>query len=171
MAPVKPPDSANRFQDSENAGWKTCRVCGSREFKGIVYFDSGSVAPAVAETVTGATTGDTGVIEKVYLRSGTYAGGDAAGCLELTSPTGYELENWTMFQDNENLNGSTSGANFATVNHVGSVVVNGVLYPLGDLVEYRGNYYCKPHFAWRFGHEWKTDNIFKSTMEKDREFS
>jgi hypothetical protein len=168
--PVRPPDSGNSFGDYENAGWRSCIVCGTAEFKGIVYFDSGSVEPAAGETVTGATSGDTGVIEAVYLRSGTYAGGDAAGCLELTSATGYERENWTMFQDNEALNGSTSGDDFSTVAGIGSVVVNGVLYPQDDMIEYQGQWYCRPHFEWRFGYEWKTEEIHKTGEESKRSY-
>jgi hypothetical protein len=105
-----------------------------------------------------------------YLRSGSYAGGDAAGCLELRSPTGYERENWTMFQDNEVLTGASAFRAAVVSGKTGHVVVNGVLYPESDMVEYQGNWYCQPHFAYRFGHEWATENTFKSSMEKEREF-
>jgi hypothetical protein len=179
---VKPPDSVNRFQDSENAGWKSCRVCGTQEFRAIVYFDTGTVAPTAdaystvtktwtgGEVVTGTTSGHTGIVHKVYLRSGSYAGGDAAGCLELRSPSGFNRENWTVFQKNEALTGASAFRAAVIPDHPGSVVVNGNLYPIGDLVYYRGDYYCAPHFAWRFGHEWATDSTFKSSLEKTREF-
>jgi len=167
---IRPPDSANAFSDSENSGWHSCRVCGTQQFKGILYFDSGSKEPAVGETVTGATSADTGVIEAVYLRTGTYAGGDAAGCLEFSSVAGYERDTYTMFQDNEALNGPTSGDDFATANGAGSVVINGVLYPEKDLVEYLGQWYCKPHFEWKYGLEWKQEEKFKSELEKTRRY-
>jgi hypothetical protein len=168
--PINPPESANDFGSAENAGWRACQVCGTKQFKGILYFDSGSVAPTVGETVTGATTGDTGVIEAVYLRSGSYAGLDAAGCLEFSSVTGYERANYTIFQNNENLNGSTSGANFATAANIGSVVINGVLYPEQDMIEYQGQWYCRPHFFWKFGLEWKQELDPKPTLEKSRSY-
>lgn len=168
--PVKPPDSANRFDEAQNSEWRECVVCGTRSYIGIVYFDSGSVAPTVGETITGATSGNTGVIGTVWLRSGSYAGGDAAGVIELSSPTGYERENYTMFSDNELLNGSTSGSNMSTVNGTGSVSINGVLYPQKDMVEYKGKYYCQPHFLYRFRQEWAMENEFKSSLEKNRSF-
>ena len=180
--PIKPPDSANRFQDSENAGWRACRVCGTPEYRAIVYFDTGTVAPTAdaystvtktwtgGEVVTGTTSGDTGIVHMAYLRSGSYAGGDAAGCLELRSPTGYERENFTIFQKNEVLTGASAFRAAVVPDHPGSLVVNGNLYPISDLVEYRGGWYCQPHFAWRFGHEWATDSVFKSSLEKEREF-
>lgn len=166
--PVKTPDSANDFKNANNDRWRPCHVCGSSQFKGIIYFESGSVAPTTNETVTGATSGDTGVVEAVYLRSGSYAGGDAAGCLEFSSVTGGERENYTAFQANEILNGSVSGANFATAARIGSLIINGVLYP--ETIEYRGKYYCPPHFAYRFGLEWKQESIHKTGTENDRSY-
>lgn len=168
--PIRTPSSGNSFEGGTNAGWRACRVCGTQAFNGLVYFDSGSIEPTVGETITGATSGSSGVLETVYLRSGTYAGGDAAGCLELTSATGYERENYTMFQDNEALNGSTSGADFCTAAGAGSVIINGVLYPQEDMVEYMGQWYCRPHFEWKFGHEWKTDYIHKTGEERKRSY-
>jgi hypothetical protein len=167
---VRPPDSGNEFGECRNYSWRSCRVCGTTQFKAVVYFDGGSKEPAVGETATGGTSTHSGVIEKVYVRSGSWTGGDASGCLELTSPTGYERENYTIFQNNENLNGSVCGNDFAEVDTVGSVVINGVLYPDKDMVEYQGQWFCKAHFAWKFGHEWATEETFKSSGEKKRSY-
>lgn len=161
------PTSANKFSDAGNSRWRTCVWCGSNAKTGVVYFDSGSVAPTVGETITGATSGDTAVIDKVGLLSGTYAGGDAAGYMELSSPTGYDQDTFEIFSDNEELNGSTSGNSFSTVDHVGSVTSNGTLYPEGDLIEENGKLYCKFHFKWRFNNEWKKEFIYES-HEGDR---
>ena len=168
--PVITPDSANSFSDAENSGWHSCIVCGTQQFKGILYFDSGSVAPAVNETLTGATSGNTGVVEAVYLRSGSYSGLDAAGCIEFSSVTGYERETYRVFQDNEDLNGSVGGANIATANGSGSVVINGILYPDKDLIEHNGQWYCKPHFEWKFRPEWEREELFKSDQENKRSY-
>lgn len=70
-------------------------------------FTSGSVEPTVGETITGATSGETCVLVSVTLLSGAYVDTDAAGYLYVENVSG-------AFQS-ENLNGSTSGANFATI--------------------------------------------------------
>jgi hypothetical protein len=176
---VRPPDSANDFKACENSEWRACRVCGTPEYRAIVYFDAGTVAPtedaysSVTETWTGGevvtgTSGCTGIIHKSHLRSGSYAGGDAAGCLELRSPTGYERENYTIFADNDILTGATSFR--AVADTIGSVVINGTLYPRKDMVEYQGQWYCAPHFAWKFGHEWESEYIHKAGEENKRRY-
>lgn len=53
-----------------------------------VRFGTGTVAIAEGVTVTGATSGATGVVTRVVLQSGSWAGGDAAGRLILSSMTG-----------------------------------------------------------------------------------
>ena len=83
-------------------------------------FDSGSVEPTVGETVTGATSTDTAIVYSVTLSSGSWAVGNAAGNLVLISPTGYKAD-YSIFADNELLNGSTAGNNFATANGTGTV--------------------------------------------------
>lgn len=68
----------------------------------LAYTDGGVAAIAVGDTITGATGGATAVIEKVILTSGTWAGGDAAGFLDLKTISGtFEAENLnTPTQDN-----------------------------------------------------------------------
>jgi hypothetical protein len=83
-------------------------------------FDSGSVEPTVGETVTGATSGDTAIVYSISLSSGAWSVGNAVGNLVLTSPTGY-IADYSIFSDNELLNGSVSGSNFATANGAGTV--------------------------------------------------
>jgi hypothetical protein len=69
--------------------------------------DSVSVRPTVGETITGATSGHTADVVGFTLVSGSLAGGTGAGRLYLKDAN--------TFQDNENLNGTSSGSNFATV--------------------------------------------------------
>ena len=145
------------YDRNEGEEWGECVLCGRRLYRALVHFDSMSVAPTEGETVTGATSGDTGVLLNYVITSGTAAGGDAAGVLELTTPTGYGNVLLEIFSDNENLNGSTSGSNFATVNGTGAVQISGRLIPEKDLVEYRGKTYCRPHFAFKFRREWEND--------------
>ena len=69
-------------------------------------FTSGS-ALSIGETLTGATGGATSVLEAYHITSGSLTGLDAAGTL-------YLKDNVADYQA-EDLNGSTSGANCATV--------------------------------------------------------
>lgn len=69
-------------------------------------FNSGSTVFSRGETITGATSGATGVVEFWYVDSGTWGGGDAAGTLYLANVSG-------TFQA-EDLNGSTGGNNIAS---------------------------------------------------------
>lgn len=63
----------------------------------VLSFDAGTAAVSEGDTVTGATSGATGVaLIAGVVESGSYAGGDAAGYLVLTAVSG-------TFQDNENL--------------------------------------------------------------------
>lgn len=78
----------------------------------MAFTSGGTTAPIVGETVTGATSGATGVITDWYITGGTWAGGDAAGTMILKQVTG-------TF-GSENLNGSSAGANFAA----GAAVAN-----------------------------------------------
>lgn len=74
-------------------------------------FDSGSTEPTVGETVTGNASGWTGLLSGYHVVSGTWGGGNAAGALYFSDTDG-------AFQNNEALNGSISGNDFATADGV-----------------------------------------------------
>lgn len=148
--------------------WDFCHLCGAKQIRALVHFDSGSVAPTDGETITGATSGDTMVADRYVLISGTFAGGDAVGILEGTSPTGYDDVNLEIFTNDENLNGSTSGANFATVNKIGAIQISGRMIPDSELVEYQGKKYCRSHFKFKFQTDFWEDFKVDRT-EGDRE--
>lgn len=75
-----------------------------------IPFNSGSTEPSVGDTLSGATSGETGDVLAVYLASGTWAGGDAAGYLILTNLS-------DDFNTSENIDNDTaSAANVATTN-------------------------------------------------------
>ena len=161
------PDSMNDFGRDRSEKWRTCHYCGEVTNKAVISFDSGSTLPVEDETLTGATSANTGIVSEVILTSGTWAGGDAAGQILLTTPTGYDAEAQEIFTDNETLTGSTAGADCATVNGVGSLVVDGVMYPEGDMVFYKGVWHCKSHYQWRWANEW-LDDVKIKLNEKDR---
>lgn len=167
MGEFRLPHRADHAKDGGEK-WGECVLCGLLRRRALVHFDSGSVTPTQYETVTGATSGDTMVLDRYVLISGTFAGGDAVGVFEGTSPTGYDDAILEIFQDNENLNGSASGANFATVNKTGAIEVSGRLVSDAELIEYRGKTYCRPHFKFKFENDWK-DEIKVDRKEGDRE--
>lgn len=81
----------------------------------ILNFDAGTAEIAAAATVTGATSGATGIaVLASVLSTGTYAGSNAAGYLVLRAVSG-------TFQDNENLQ----------VSAVTKCVANGTATELG----------------------------------------
>lgn len=135
--------------DLQGEKYRPCVWCGNTSVIYELAFDSGSVAPTVGETLTGATSGDTAVVVSSNLYSGTYAGGDAEGAIELSGGTGVD-DNGYIFSDNETLNGSVGGTNMLTAQGVGSRHVYGRLYPESELTERDGRLYCKEHYAWVF---------------------
>jgi hypothetical protein len=75
---------------STSAGWVAITL--GKELS----FGTGTAAIVDGNTVTGATSGATGVVARVVLQSGTFASGNAAGRLILSSSTG-------VFTNGENL--------------------------------------------------------------------
>jgi len=157
----------SEFTELQGDKYDYCHICGPVKLRAVVHFDSGSVAPTIGETVTGATSTDTGVIEFAQLTDGSYANGDAVGVIILTSPTGYDEYNLSIFSDDEALNGSTAGNNFATAKGISGITKSGRLHPDWNLIEYRGVKYCKRHYAFIFSQEWKDEEKI-NLNENDR---
>ena len=131
----------------------TCESCGGALVKTCeVQFDSGSVEPTEDETLTGATSGDTGVVVSTRLESGTWAGGDAVGTVLLSSPTG-EGDDGECFDDNETVTGSTGGADMFTVNNDGIIKTEGLVYPEGETGIFEGKRYCTEHLNFMLGRD------------------
>lgn len=80
------------------------------------HFDSGSTEPAVGDTLQGATGSYEGVLTKIVVTGGTWAGGDAEGWIEFVSVTG-------AFEDNENINIKDGAANILTINEPDSIIL------------------------------------------------
>ena len=157
----------------ENTGeeWYDCCMCGSRYKHAEVHFDSGSVAPTVGETFTGATSADTGVVVSTALYDGAYADGDAEGTVTLSTLTGVSKDSTTLvetvYQDNETITGSTGGADMMTVKGTPQVNKYGRLYSESDITVFRGKQYCRGHFLWRWRHKLIDEAPFFIT-EEDR---
>lgn len=156
------------YPDLAGEKWDVCCLCGAKLITFLVHFDSGSVAPTVGETITGATSGDTGVVEGYTLISGSFAGLDAVGVIVGNTPAGYDDSNLEVFHDNEELNGSVGGANMATVNKSGAVEISGRLTAESNLVTYQGKKYCRQHFLFKFRHDW-LDDVKIDSSEGDRD--
>jgi hypothetical protein len=135
------------YKDNRNDKWYDCYSCGPARKRVEMQFVSGSVEPTDGETLTGATSGDTGVVDSVELVSGTYAGGDAAGWIELKTYTGADMDEYRAFQADESINGSTGGDGMLTVaQYQPSVKITGRKYRESDTVVYKGRRYCRAHF-------------------------
>ena len=133
----------------DESRYRECSVCGFNQYWATLDFTSGSVAPTVGETLTGAVSGNTGVVLEVALYTGTYAVGDATGRILLDTIAGWDRLQMSVFTALEEVNGSVGGAGMATVDN-GTVKVNNRLSPEGETVLLDGVRYCRVHFDLRF---------------------
>jgi hypothetical protein len=132
--------------------WYDCRLCPKDETLLELKYDAGSSLPVVGETLTGGTSGDTGVVDEIEtILSGSWAGGDAAGYIWLSAVTGKD-ESDRAFDDNEAITGSAGAALVAdgtgTTKRSG-----GIKHPRHAIVEKDGQYYCAYHYRQKFGDE------------------
>lgn len=147
----------------------TCWLCGGPKYTyAEIKFDSGSVEPTVGETLTGATSGNTGVVvDTEDLFSGTWVGGDAVGVVEVSSPTGMD-DAGDIFEEDETITGSTGGADMMTVIY-GTEKSYGVMYPLSYLSKYNGKWYCPGHLKAVMESDLRTETkIDTASLEADR---
>ena len=137
------------FPPMMHQGRLSCRLCeASKSTQAEIKFDQGTVEPAEDDTLTGASSGATGVVDEVELVSGTWAGGDAAGFITMTSPTGFDSDNhWGT--DGERATTPAGGSVY--LDGDGTIKVYGLLYPESYLIERDGAHYCAPHYRMRFG--------------------
>lgn len=138
--------------------WRTCRLCGAADTKVCIMFSSGSVEPQVDETLTGATSGYTAVVEGVELDSGTWAGGDAAGQVMCSAPSDYDFDTKRWGSEDENINGSVGGNNIMTVDGYGYIKRFGRYYSEDQMTQGDdGFWYCNAHASFRFDPRDKRD--------------
>lgn len=70
-----------------------------------IVFATGSHEPSVGDSVVQVTSGATGVVDKVTVSSGTWAGGDAAGTIWLNTVTGTWTDGNNMIEATDLLSG------------------------------------------------------------------
>jgi hypothetical protein len=112
----------------------------------VIQYISGTVEPTVGEVLTSASA--SGTVLEYQLMSGTFAGGDAAGQITMTSPAGYDDVLEYCFKDGETVTGSAGAA--MTVSGPGALKRYGRLYPEGEMSLIDGRWYCSFHYNLRF---------------------
>ena len=100
---------ANITATVENSPEEWCSVFIDTTPVFSVPFYGGSSEIIVGETVTGATSGATGIVTLVVVTGGTWAGGDAEGYILIDTVSG-------VLENDEDINGSMSGLDAAEVN-------------------------------------------------------
>ena len=140
---LKPKNFSGRIR---NEKWHTCHLCSGDAYKRVeVKFTTGSTEIEEDETLTGDTSTDSGTVSEVELVSGTWAGGDAAGYIELENAVGVDDRLWGS--EDETL--TASGGGTATLDGYGIEKSYGILYPLSYLTKYEGHWLCREHYNFR----------------------
>ena len=144
-------------RDLDGEKYRSCELCGGDYTYYELQYDALVSAATVGETVTGGSSGDTGVVVAAATESAT------EGTLELSGVTGGA--DYLAFTDNEALTGSSGFA--ATANHQAILKQYGKLYGEGDLVERDGKYYCKFHYHLKYDYKDKRDDPSMISEEDD----
>src|SRR5574343_779257 len=133
-------------KDCRNERYYSCVLCGPQYLRYELQYDGAAANPTLGETITGVTSGATGVFTSWAHESGSHAAATAAGTVELSNVTGATAG--LAFTDNEPLSGSDGF--LATANGQAIEKVYGLKYPEGDSVERDGKRYCAFHYELRF---------------------
>jgi hypothetical protein len=161
---LKIPDAVNLATGQK---WYTCALCGASYDEMEMVFTSGSTLPVEDETLTGATSGATAVVDNVKLISGTWAGGDAAGVIWCTAPSAFDFDTGHWGTSGENINGSTAGSNCLTMVLYGNKKSYGRYYPEGETVERDGKILCTAHDQARYSFRDKDEQRIEISEETD----
>ncbi len=85
----------------DGSSWTKLAVWAART---LAYTSGGTAEVAVGDTITGATGGATAIVDSIILSSGTWAGGDAAGTLNIHTQSGtFESENLNVDGKQDNI--------------------------------------------------------------------
>lgn len=124
-------------------------MCGAEYKRVELMFDAGSVEPVAGEILTGGSSGHYGTVVSVELESGSWAGANADGRVEMSNASGVSEDDY-CFTDNENITGSAGAALVA--DQRGWEQTYGILHPENEMRKATDNYwYCIPHYALRWG--------------------
>ena len=145
--------------------WSDCIICGTSHRTVELQFENGSTEPSVDDVLTGASSTDSGTVASIALWTGTWAGGDATGIIELTSPSGLSSQTaddnpFTAFTLSENINNTTTAASnvmLCSSTALGQGKQYGRPHPESMITKYRGSTYCPWHFNYRFEREWREE--------------
>lgn len=103
-----------------------------------IAYTSGSREPAAGDTITGATSAATGLVESVTLTSGSWAGGTAAGSIKFRRRVGtFEAENINIGSET---NVATVGATVTRESAIALVtasLADGIYYQGGGVDDYQ----------------------------------
>lgn len=147
----------------------TCALCGAAyDMVEIVFTSGGITAPVADETLTGATSGATAIVDTVKLISGAWGAGTAAGIIWCTSPSVFDSDTGHWGTSGENINGSTAGDNCLTMTLYGNKKSYGRYYSEDDIVERDGTYLCLAHNSARWNFKDKNEQNIEID-EGDRE--
>jgi hypothetical protein len=112
--------SATGWQE-KHLGWSIDFTSGGTYWE-LPYTSGGTYEILPGDTVTGATSTETAVVESLTLTSGTWAGGDAAGTLTLVSQSGdFVAENLNVGANND----VATIAGNSTINNEGGELLDG----------------------------------------------
>lgn len=156
-----------------NQRWYACVICGTPHRTVELQFENGSTEPSVDDVLTGASSTDSGTVVSVALWTGTWAGNDAAGIIELSSPSGLSSQTadddpftaFTLSEDIDNTTTAASGVMSCSSTALGQGKQYGRFHPEGGVTEYRGKIYCLWHFDYRFEREWREEEYLN--VEED----
>ncbi len=158
------PDAVNQASGEK---WFTCRMCGAAYDLVELSFTSGSTLPVEDETLTGATSGATAVVDFVKLTSGSWAGGDAAGVIWCTAPSAFDGDTGHWGTEDEIINGSTAGSNCLTLDGYGNKKSFGRYYPESETIERDGVRLCTAHNQARWAFKDKDAQEVDISEEED----
>jgi hypothetical protein len=155
---LKVPDAKN---DASGSKYFTCALCGGSYTQVEIPFSSGSVVPTDGETLTGATSGATAVVDNVKLISGAWDG-TATGIIWATSPTGIDFDTGHWGTEDEAVTGETT-ARF-NIDGYGHKKSYGRYYSEDDIVERDGVFLCGAHNSAR----WNFRDLNESVIDIDK---
>jgi len=111
--------------------------------------------------LTGATSGETATVVEVTTREGSWGSDDVKGTIHVTGTS-------DDFTGKEQVNGNVGGSNLFTL-ECNATRRYGRAWAESDMVEFRGKWYCQPHFEWAWNKQLIADEPVYITEGSERE--